>query len=332
MNPEGNRRAFRIWISFILFFVVAVFLSAQDKKEPSAVTGNRPLILSGYTQLIYTAQNPGIDSFTVNRARLIFSGDFLKNVRYKLQIDAVKSPILLDAQMEFVLSPAATFRIGQFKVPFSQENLTAGSDLDTINRSQPVLKLCPGRDISASGRDIGAIVYGKYSIIEYSAGLFNGAGINKADTNEEKDLAARVLVHPISFLTIGTSLYGGHYSEKVGAPAVTRNRTGFETAIVYNDFSLKGEFILAKDDTTSKQGWYLQGGYFLLPKTLQGIVKYDSYDKNKDVSGDRSNLFTLGLNWFLTDKTKIIVNFELYKDESGKTTNRALLAQFQAGF
>jgi phosphate-selective porin len=332
MKQQRNHKMNRLWIPACLCLLSASLLWAQEKKEAPAVTASKALKLSGFTQLLYTAQDVGVDSFSVNRARLTFAGEFLKNVRYKLQLDAVKSPMLLDAQIEFVLSPAATFRIGQFKVPFSQENLIASSDLDTINRSQTVLKLCPGRDIGASGRDIGAIVYGKYSIIEYSAGIFNGAGINKVDTNEEKDLAARLLVHPTGFLTIGASFYDGHYSEKAGSPAVTRNRTGFETAIVYNDFSLKGEIIAAKDDTTSKRGWYLQGGYFVMAKTLQAIVKYDSYDKNTDISLDRSNLFTLGLNWFLAEKTKIMVNFELSKDESGKTTNSALLAQFQAGF
>ena len=53
-------------------------------------------------------------------------------------MDALKIPILLEANIDFSLSPNAYFRIGQFKVPFSQENLTSSSDLDTVNRSQPV--------------------------------------------------------------------------------------------------------------------------------------------------------------------------------------------------
>jgi len=332
MKCHGNGKKNAPWILAFLCALCTSNLWPQEKKEAPAVTASKALKLSGFTQLLYSAQDVGIDSFTVNRARLTFAGEFLKNVRYKLQIDAVKSPILFDAQMEFILSQVAAFRVGQFKVPFSQENLTASSELDTINRSQPVSKLCPGRDIGASGRDIGAIFSGKYSIIEYTVGVFNGAGINKTDTNEQKDLAARFLLRPAGFLSIAASFYDGHYSEKADAPAVARKRTGFETAVVHNAFSLKGEFILAKDDATSKQGWYLQGGYFILAKTLQAIVKYDSYDMDKNVVGDRSHLFTLGMNWYLSDKTKVMVNFELYRDESGKTTNSALLAQFQAGF
>ena len=109
-----------------------------------------------------------------------------------------------------------------------------------------------------------------------------------------------------------------------------RDRTGLEMALLYDVFSLKGEFISAEDGEISRDGWYLQAGYFFLPKKLQGIFKVDSYDKNS--AGDRTNVWTAGLNWFLSEKIKLQVNFELYKDESGKTTNKALLAQFQAGF
>lgn len=320
------------WILAFLCLLAVANVWPQEKKEAPAVTASKAFKLSGYTHILYVTQDEGVDSFSIKRARLSFAGELVKNVRFKLQIDAVKSPVLVDAQLDFSLSPLASFRFGQFKVPFSQESLLTAAEIDTINRSQPVTKLSPGQDIGSSGRDIGALFFGKYSIVEYSFGFFNGAGINKTDTNEQKDLAARFVLRPAGFLSIAASFYDGHYSEKADVPSVARKRTGFETAVVYNAFSLKGEFILAKDDTTSKQGWYLQGGYFILPKKLQAIVKYDSYDKDKNISGDRSHLFTLGMNWFLTEKTRFMVNFELYKDESGKTTNSALLAQFQAGF
>ena len=320
------------WILAFLCLLAVANVWPQEKKEAPAVTASKAFKLSGYTHILYVTQDEGVDSFSIKRARLSFAGELLKNVRFKLQIDAVKSPVLVDAQLDFALSPSASFRFGQFKVPFSQESLLSAAEIDTINRSQPVTKLSPGQDIGSSGRDIGAILYGKYSIVEYSLGFFNGAGINKTDTNEQKDLAARFVLRPAGFLSIAASFYDGHYSEKADIPAVARKRTGLETAVVYDAFSLKGEFIMAKDDATSKQGWYLQGGYFILARALQAIIKYDSYDKDKNIAGDRSHLFTLGMNWFLTEKTRLMVNFELYKDESGKTTNSALLAQFQAGF
>jgi len=331
-----KKRRMRLWAAMSLL-VAALVLSAidapaEEKNEPPAVTSSTAFKLGGYTQILYTAQDSDFDGFTLHRARLSLSGELLKNIRYKLQVDALKSPILLDALVEFAFYEAATLRIGQFKVPFSQESLTSAGDLETINRSQPVSKMSPGQDIGAAGRDIGAMVYGRVGIIEYSLGVFNGGGINKADTNGEKDWAGRLVVHPASFLTIGASLYDGLSSPTQNGAPVKRDRAGLEMAVLYKALSLKGEFIKAADDETLKQGGYFQAGYFFLPKKIQGVFKVDFFDEDMKADLDRSRLWTLGLNWFLAEKTKLMINFELNKDGSGKTANKAFLVQFQTGF
>ncbi len=71
---------------------------------------------------------------------------------------------------------------------------------------------------------------------------------------------------------------------------------------------------------------------FDIPRTLQGIVKWDSYDQDLDLSADRADLLTLGLNWFIWAKTKLVVNYQLYRREGEGTVNRAIAAQFQASF
>jgi phosphate-selective porin len=331
-----KKRMLRKWSAAGLL-VSALFFGAdalrgEDQTASPAVTSSQALKLSGYGQFLYTAQDPGIDGFSLHRLRLSLTGELMKNIRYKLQVDAVKNPILLDAQVEFVFHEAAVLRVGQFKVPFSQESQTSSADLETINRSQPVLKLAPGQDIGCSGRDVGAVLYGKTSFIEYAVGVFNGAGINKADTNEDKDWAGRLVVHPASFLTLAASFYNGRYSPTQNDPPVKRDRAGLDLAFLYGPFSLKGEFIQASDGDILKNGWYLQAGYFFLPKKLQGIFKVDAYDKDTKTSLDRTNQWTMGLNWLLAEKIKLQINYELYKDESGNTINKAFLVQFHAGF
>jgi len=316
----------------IVLGIGAGFVSAEDTKESPAVTAANALKLSGYAQLLYTGQDSGLDGFTLRRARFSLSGELLKNVRFKLQFDAAKSPALYDAQIDFTLQEKASLRIGQFKVPFSLESLTSSSDLDTVNRSQPVSKLAPGQDIGSSGRDIGAAAYGKIAFIEYTVGVFNGAGMNKADTNEQKDLAGRIVVRPFQFLAIGASVYDGSYSASVGAAPVVRDRAGLEMAFLYQGWSLKGEWIQAEDDQTMKRGWYFQAGYHFLPKTLQGILKVDSFDPDTAAAQDGTKVWTAGLNWFLSGKTKLQVNLEIHKNEAGKTTNTVFLTQFQAAF
>lgn len=178
------------------------------------------------------------------------------------------------------------------------------------------------------------MVFGKWSAVEYQVGVFNGSGINKADTNDQKDLGGRVVVHPIESLSVGAAYYNGRLRPDPESPTTllkSAHRTGLELAFVRSSVSLKAEYIFSKDDQRSRNGWYLQGGYFFLPKEFQGIIRFDSYDKNRDLSGVRSDRFTLGLNWYFTEKTKVQVNYEHSKIVSG-VSNWALLAQLQAYF
>lgn len=325
-------RFYRTGLFAAIILLIAAVSAAQGKSEAPAVTASKAFKLSGYSQFLYTAQDADLDGFSVRRMRLSLTGDLLKNVHYKIQVDAIKSPILLDGLLEFTFDEAVNLKFGQFKVPFSLESTTSSADIETINRSQPVLKLSPGQDIGASGRDIGAVIFGKTSIIEYQVGVFNGAGINKADTNEKKDWAGRVVVHPTGFLALGASVYDGAYSASAAAPEEKRDRAGIDMAVLTGPFSIKGEYIRASDGAVLKEGWYLQGGYFILPKKLQGVLKIDAYNPDTEADSARTNLWTAGLNWLFTARTKLMANLEIYKDAAGKTTNTAFLAHFQASF
>ncbi|MFZ2052936.1 MAG: porin [Candidatus Aminicenantales bacterium] len=336
LHPVGKRLLKRHLQGISVLGLTVLFLSglagAQEKNEPVPVTSSRSFKLSGYTQFLYKYWDKGTDSFSIPRARLTLSGELLKNVRFKIQVDAVKNPALMDAQIDIQFKPYLGLRFGQYYVPFSIENNTSDSELDTILRSQVVNALSPSRDIGSQGRDIGAMFTGRHSIAEYYLGVFNGAGINKLDTNKAKDVAARLILHPTSTLAIGGSLYRGRHNPFQGLPDISRTRAGLEAAFNLGAWSLVGEFISGKDDLVSRSGWYLQGGYFVLPEKLQAVVKWDTYDQDEDMSGDRTDLFTLAANWYLWKKTKLAVNYNLYRKEGEGTMNKTVSLQFQAAF
>lgn len=64
-----------------------------------------PLNLTAFTQVRYAYWQGGTDGFSIKRARVEFKGKILKNLHYKLLIDTIKRPILLDAQIEIKFSP-----------------------------------------------------------------------------------------------------------------------------------------------------------------------------------------------------------------------------------
>lgn len=316
---------------FCLFFIV-IPVTADEEKEEFAVLASQYVELNAYTQVRYTHTDEDMNEFRIRRARVGLKGEILKSIDYVLQIDAAKSPVLLDAKVEITFSPHAKLTLGQFKVPFSLENLTSSSALDTINRSQTVENLCPGRDIRAQGRDIGVVLSGKFSRIEYSLGVFNGEGSNRADTNEKKDLVARLGFSPFDFITFSLSHYQGKSTLFGGDSVADRDRTGIDIFLVHEQISVKGEYIAARDYQTDKYGWYIQGGYFLVADKIQALVRYDSYDLNIDIQGDRNDVITLGLNWFFSKKTKLQINYEHHQEGLTGTSENIILTQFQAGF
>jgi len=332
MNMDGRKkRGVGLWAAAGIL-ALAAGAAAEDKPASPPVTASKGVKLSGYIQLVSTTQSQGIDGFAMRRVRLSLAGEVVKNVKVKFQIDTQKSPIMLDAQIDWTPLEAASLRLGQFKIPFSLESLTSSADLDMIERSQVVDKLSPGWDIGANGRDVGVAVTGKVSFLEYALGGFNGAGINKTDTNGQKDFDARLLFRPLPNLAFGGSIYQGRYSAAAGARPVERDRYGLEAAWTTPTVSLKGEYIKAEDGVLNRDGWYLQGGWFVSPKKIQAVLRADIYDKDQNKAGDRSDLFMGGVNWFFSERTKLKANVGIYRTEAGTTANKVLLIQFQAGF
>jgi phosphate-selective porin len=330
---SAKKKKRRVWAGGLAVGLLASTVGAGQEKSPGlAVSAAEPFKLSGYTQALSTTQSAGLDGLIIRRARFTLIGEILKNLKIKVQVDVLKNPVLLDAQMDWTPAEAFGLRFGQFKVPFSLESTTSSADLETIERSQVVNKIAPGWDIGSSGRDMGLALTGKYSVIEYAVGIFNGAGINKADTNDHKDVSARFLVHPLGGLSIGVSLYDGLYSTAAGAPRTARDRIGYEAAWRSKSLSIRAEYIRAKNAALSCDGGYVQAGYFVLPQKIQVLFKYDEYDKNRAVSGDRIGATTAALNWFFAARTKLQLNYSVFRLEDGAIQNRVLQIQFQLAY
>ncbi len=315
----------------------------ETQKEFNVISG-KPIKISGYTQLRYQflEEDKKIDSFDIRRARLDIKGDVTERFDYRLQTDfAGSSAKVLDATIGYKFNPYLKFTGGQFKIPFSQENLISSPKLETINRSQVVEALVArGKDVigNQNGRDIGiqvggsSLQSGDRYLLDYALGVFNGAGINTSDTNEQKDFVGRLVFHPLKGLDIGGSYYDGKGIWGTSSTGQNRDRIGGEFAYQYESLSLKSEYITGEDGATEKDGWYLQAGYFFIPKKLQGVLKYDTYDPDTSVGSDVTDVSTFGVNWYFNKWAFLQVNYEL-KDEEGKEKdNNTLVGQLTSQF
>lgn len=316
----------------ICVFGLVRMSEARASDEQLDIGSVQSLKMSAYSQVGYTHWEQGKEGFRIKQARITLRGDILENIDYKFQIDAQTTPILLEARIGLNFSALARLSFGQFKIPFSIENLVSGSDLDTINRSNTVKNLCPGRDNGAIGRDIGMTLSGKYSALAYTLGVFNGSGINKINTDGQLDIAGRLVVTSFSPLSIGFSHYNGRYIPEVGMPVAKSARTGVDISFVSERSSLKGEYIFVRNEQVERSGWYIQGGYYLIKKKLEAIIKQDSFDGNRTTPGDQIDVTTLGINYFFSKMTKCLINYEYRWGHFNDASKSVFLAQIQAGF
>ncbi len=240
----------------------------------------------------------------ISSASLSTSGTLSSNTSQK------QYAFLLDAWVRYKFNQLANVQAGQFKIPFSQENLADDRYYDFIDHSQIGCYLVPDRGNGGNGRDLGVQFDGTYAEsserkwVQYAVAVVNGNGIDYSDTNKNKDVVGRVVVYPLKDLSLGASVYRGHETS-VG---YAHDAEGGEIAYVHDPFFAKAEYIAGVDNTTDRNGWYLEGGYKIIPK-VQVALRYDTYDANADKSGYNTDQETVGLNWFINQNAKLQFNY-----------------------
>ena len=188
--------------------------------------------------------------FTLRRVRLVFSGDINEYVSFYLQPDfaTTNTPSgdqhfaqLRDAYSDLSFDKEHEYRIrtGLQKIPYGWENLQSSQNRLTLDRADAINSAVP------SERDLGLFAYwtpthvqklwktlskqgrktsGDYGML--GVGVYNGAMINKAETNDNMYIAAHS-TYPMdlgflgSFLTgqvleVGADAMGGQFTPTTG--------------------------------------------------------------------------------------------------------------------
>jgi phosphate-selective porin OprO/OprP len=318
----------------------------KDKENQHNISiGSRALQISGLVQARYQGfEQSGVNNaFDLHRARLDAKGNITDQWSYEVYTEFAASTKLIDAYTSYKVADFLKVTAGQFKLPFSNENLTSDSQLEFIDRSQGVEALVSrSKDVigNSNGRDIGVQLSGSFAklddhyLFDYSFGVFNGAGYNvTTDNNNHKDFSGRLVVHPIKNLDFGGSIYSGEDIATGKTATTARNRYGFDGRYVLGALSLTAEYIHGTDAAIHKEGWFAQAGYFVIPKTLQLVAKYDTYDPNQVLKTDRSTIYYGGFNYVFNAWTKLAVDY-LYRREETATQvkNNIIEAQLQIAF
>jgi len=327
-----------------------------DRATPVAVTAagrETKLAIGGFAQVHGEAGRApdsrfaGLsDRFLLRRMRLGVKGAFGREFGFKVEADLGANTVgassgyraqLTDAYAEWTAYPYAQVRVGQFKTPFGAEQLMSDTANPFVERSLPNDRLTIGRQI---GVGVSGATKGK--LLDYSAGLFNGSGVNtSANDNEQFLVAARV----------GVRVWDGKFAGRAGswsagANAFTDRATGtftgrreglgFDTQVQLAPFALRAEWLAGAQDPrvggdVDSDGWSV-AALWSLADAWQLAARFETYDPNTATAANETDTLTLGLNWFIRGPdVAVSVNYLAGDADLGGGDDR-LLARLQLIF
>lgn len=247
--------------AFLLLVFAQLNVSAQGLTSKNTHNINIGGWIDGQYRLNY--DDKAASSFQVRRARLDFKGTLSKTIDFRLQADMASSPKLIDAFVRMRFNKAFALQIGQFKIPFSLENILSPLELELTDNAQVISALSGYKDVTgiasyANGRDIGLMMSGtlfsdeikgeETSIVKYDIGVFGGGGINVAPSRWGKDVSGRLSITPyVRHLTISASTYWGNYNlpntTAAGETKGARKRFAVGAQYANGRIMLRGEYL-----------------------------------------------------------------------------------------
>jgi len=311
------------------------------------------------------------DRFLLRRARVNLSGLVTENFDFRVEVDFGANSLsektgysgqFTDVYLNWNRYSFANLKFGQFKTPFGYEQLVADPKLLTIERSLSNDRLTDSRQIG-----LGAAGDFLKKRLGYSAGIFNGSGVNNSFNDNPRFMAVGRLtgvpiegtlakqpvrwavgVNALATHDNGISKGGFGFDSTTNTAArdnlFTGDRTswGVDTQFKWGQFGAEAEFLRTRFEpsnafprsTLDAQGWYAMLTYFIVPSKLQFLAKYEQFDPNLDTSGNTSSTYTLGLTYYVKgDSLKFAVNYLLGSPRAGLQDNQSrLLTRFQFCF
>lgn len=329
-------------------------LTAQEKQDYSPK-------FTGYIRAWYQADfSTEQGQYLVKQARLNIAGAVNEYASYKFQVDftrlgklttttttvnntqvvssasATFSDVLLDAAG--IITPFQNFDItaGQFKVPFSTDNLRSDQVADFVNRPLHT-------NMSPSIRDLGVMLTYKLKGTvgaEFNLGSFNGAGFNKTENDKTADLCLRANVTPMKDLNVAANYYTGKSS------GVDYNIFDFGADYKIGSLFVDGEYVVKSASSTLLLPEIKGTSYFAYAfydfnindsfiKNIIPGIRYESYDPNTSIDKDEIGRTTFGVTLQFAKLTfaHFRINYEKFDYKDGKTNNPdKLILEIQTRF
>ena len=252
-----------------------------------------------------------------------------------------------DIYLNWHTFPELNLKLGQWKAPFGLEQLTADPKLLTPERTLVTTALTPERQIGAMlwGKPCTNIWREQKDLLTYYGGVFNGTGRNvSVNDNNEFMYVGRVEIQALRTKILnqdttlrfgangltsrdetGTSVSSQVREASEGSLAGfnlpspgTREAYGVDAALHLGPFDLSAEYIDERFSargptqlftTFEPSGYYILASYYVVPKRLQLVAKWESFDPDQ-ANDDDIRSITAGLNYYIKgDDIKILANY-----------------------
>lgn len=266
-----------------------ILFESGDKKNSMQINGRINFDSRTYdhddSDVTAATSKYGADTFDIRRARIGAKFKFLDYYSGEVVLNAVgtdsssnfSSQTLDVGYLNVAWWKPVQFRVGQFKMPFSLEQLTSSNNIDFVERSFV--------DAYIPAKEIGAMVHGEpFNGATYALAMSTGKGQNfteQVSNVANKDVIGRVTVNFAEMmdnkdmvlhlgaafskgdqaLNDGKSVFGGdRQTESRGAQfftapnvtntynSVNRTRTALEGVVAYGPVKLQGQWLNANYD------------------------------------------------------------------------------------
>jgi phosphate-selective porin OprO and OprP len=278
--------------------------------------------LTGFSHFDYRGYQSGnhpANTFLVRRARIALEGKLERYFDFKVEGDFADttSTLLRDFYLNIHRTDEVQFRFGQFKEPFSQEELRPDPYQDFVERSL-VNNLAPSR---SPGLMVSGLI--NKGMFEYQVGTFNGKGLLALNNNNTPESVARLRLAPWkngqNAMLKGLAVGGAYAQGRTLGGASVRGLTESRSFTYFNPDLVNGKVIRANGELTWVMG----------PAAIR--AEYDQTNQARDrlgaggrnLPGVVAKGYMAQATYLLTGETKpdagvVVPKHNVFSDESGR--------------
>ena len=324
----------------LVFFFLALTTCLTAQTETAAEDKTH-----GYFSMSFLkGQKGGIfsgGSFEDIGAGILFSGHFTPQLQFRLEVRSRSEARfgLEEALLGLDLSKSANIQVGMYLVPFGRYNRQNRPQENMLVRIPLVVEAA----YPLSWRDIGLLVTGQTSFLNYAAALGNGLGEGPnqepaqqfSDNNASKGLAGRLGIlwgkDVETAFSYASQIFSSQSDRRVELWAA-------DASWITENYRLSGEFIRTTYDPAGggaglrTEGWYVQLAFDY--KTLWPIVSYQTVKTAPTASEvpARKNRWALGVSWILQPGILFKVEYDWNREPGHEVKDDLLSVQAAISF